>query len=241
MLMGNVAAHHETGLIVDVHGVGYDVLTHRRFRTSVSLNQAVRLFIITHVREDHIHLYGFNSATEKQWFETLTTVQGVGAKMALSLLDTMAPAQLAMAIGAGDTRALTAADGVGPKLAARLVTELRDKVLKLPTEDHSNGASMATGAGSTTKDPAPAETAPNHKSETKKKAPTAKSGGTTAAATADPSHAQRDAVSALVNLGYAPAEAFAAVAAALLRAHDAPTAHTTGALIAAALRTLGRG
>jgi Holliday junction DNA helicase RuvA len=80
------------------------------------------------VREDHIHLYGFVDAVERDWFRRLTTVQGVGARLALAILSAVAPEQLGLAILAQDKAALTRADGVGARLAARIVNELRDKV-----------------------------------------------------------------------------------------------------------------
>src|SRR6185312_5665619 len=80
------------------------------------------------VREDHIHLYGFIDTTERDWFRLLTTVQGVGARLALSILSAVAPEALTLAIAAQDRAALARADGVGPRLAARIVNELRDKV-----------------------------------------------------------------------------------------------------------------
>ena len=84
--------------------------------------------IDTHVREDHIHLYGFADAAERDWFRLLTTVQGVGAKVALAILSAVAANDLTLAIVAHDKAMLARADGVGPKLAARIVNELRDKV-----------------------------------------------------------------------------------------------------------------
>jgi Holliday junction DNA helicase RuvA len=87
-----------------------------------------RLLIETHVREDHIHLYGFIDAAERDWFRLLTTVQGVGARLALSILSTVAPETLGLAILAQDKPALAQAEGVGPRLAARIVNELRDKI-----------------------------------------------------------------------------------------------------------------
>jgi Holliday junction DNA helicase RuvA len=93
-----------------------------------AVGEAASLRIETHVREDAINLYGFVDAAEQDWFRLLTTVQGVGARVALAILGTVAPDQLAQVIAAQDKAVLTKADGVGPKLALRLVTELKDKV-----------------------------------------------------------------------------------------------------------------
>src|SRR5262249_26796837 len=113
--------------VVDVNGVGYVV--HASSRTLRELAQGVeaRLLVETVVREDAILLYGFIASAERDWFRILTTVQGVGAKVALSLLSTLAPDELASAIVAQDKASLNRAAGVGPKLAARLTTELKDK------------------------------------------------------------------------------------------------------------------
>jgi holliday junction DNA helicase RuvA len=89
---------------------------------------SARLLIETHVREDHIHLYGFIDTAERDWFRLLTTVQGVGARLALAILSAVAPEALTLAILAQDKATLARAEGVGPKLAARIVNELRDKV-----------------------------------------------------------------------------------------------------------------
>lgn len=116
-------------VIIDVGGVGY--LTFCSARTIGRLppaGAAARLLIETHVREDHIHLYGFADAEERNWFGRLTTVQGVGARLALAILSALAPEQLALAIAAEDKAALTRAEGVGAKLAARIVNELHGKV-----------------------------------------------------------------------------------------------------------------
>ena len=116
-------------VVIDVGGVGYLAFcSTRTIGRLPPLGSPARLLIETHVREDYIHLYGFADATERDWFRRLTTVQGVGARLALAILSAMAPEQLALAILAQDKKALTLAEGVGPKLATRIVNELRDKV-----------------------------------------------------------------------------------------------------------------
>lgn len=127
-LTGIIDSISEGFLILDVGGVGYLV-----FASSHTLQQLpekgghVSLLIETHVREDHIHLYGFASVEEKTWFGILTTVKGVGTKMALAILSMHPPTALQTAILAQDKAALMQASGVGGKLAERLITELKDK------------------------------------------------------------------------------------------------------------------
>ncbi len=128
-LAGIVDLVGEDGAVIDVGGVGY--LAFCSTRTLGSLPPAgmpVRLLIDTHVREDHIHLYGFLDAGERDWFRLLTTVQGVGARLALSILSAVSPEELSLAIFAQDRAVPARADGVGPRLAARIVNELKDKV-----------------------------------------------------------------------------------------------------------------
>ena len=128
-LAGVVDQVSSEAVVLDVNGVGY--LAFCSTRTISRLpppGSPARLLIETHVREDHIHLYGFFDAVERDWFQRLTTVQGVGARLALALLSAVAPEQLGFAILAQDKAALTRAEGVGPRLAARIVNELRDKV-----------------------------------------------------------------------------------------------------------------
>ena len=117
------------GVVIDVGGVGYLAFCSTRTLGLVPPpGGAVRLLIETHVREDHIHLYGFADAAERDWFRLLTTVQGVGARLALAILSAVAPEALTVTILGQDRAMLARADGVGPRLAARIVNELRDKV-----------------------------------------------------------------------------------------------------------------
>lgn len=117
--------------LVDVNGVGYIVYASSRTLGSLAAGEPARLLIETQVREDAITLYGFASASEQGLFNLLTTVQGVGAKVGLALLSCMPPAELTQSIILQDAKNITRADGVGPKLAARIVNELKDKIAKL--------------------------------------------------------------------------------------------------------------
>ena len=136
--------------VIDVGGVGY--LAFCSTRTVGRLpppGSPVRLLIETHVREDHIHLYGFIDAAERDWFRLLTTVQGVGARLALSILSAVAPEKLGLAILAQDKAVLAQAEGVGPRLAARIVNELRDKVggMASPTLPAASQVGYTSGDG----------------------------------------------------------------------------------------------
>jgi Holliday junction DNA helicase RuvA len=127
-LKGVIDGYGEDFIVVDVHGVGY--LVHCSARTLQALpaeGEAVTLSIETHVREDQIRLFGFLSDVEREWFRLLQTVQGVGTKVALSILSTLKPADLASAIALRDKATITRAPGVGPRVAERVVTELKDK------------------------------------------------------------------------------------------------------------------
>lgn len=129
MLTGRVESLGANGAILDVGGVGYLVFASTRtFDRLPSNGETVRLMIETHVREDHIHLYGFLEAAERDWFRQLMTVQGVGARMALAVLSALPPEELAHAIAAQDRAQITRADGIGNKLATRIISELKDKV-----------------------------------------------------------------------------------------------------------------
>ena len=134
--------------VVDVGGVGYLVFCSTRTIGHLPApGGAARLLIETHVREDHIHLYGFIDAVERDWFRLLTTVQGVGARLALALLSAVSPDGLALAILAQDKATLARADGVGPRLAARIVNELRDKVGGLATAVPQPSVGVAAPVG----------------------------------------------------------------------------------------------
>lgn len=127
-LKGVVDSMGDGFAIVDVGGVGYLVFASSRTLGRVGVGEAANLLIEAHVREDHIHLYGFWDALERDWFRLLTTVQGVGAKVALSILSALQPDELAQAIAAQDRAMVTRANGVGPKLATRILSELKDKI-----------------------------------------------------------------------------------------------------------------
>src|SRR5213079_1492014 len=127
-LTGTIDSYGEDFIILDVGGVGY--LVHCSARTLQALpaaGQPVMLAIETHVREDQIKLFGFLSDVEREWFRLLQTVQGVGTKVALAVLGTLKPAELASAIALRDKAMVARTPGVGPKVAERIVTELKDK------------------------------------------------------------------------------------------------------------------
>jgi Holliday junction DNA helicase RuvA len=148
MLAGIVDHAAADSVVVDVNGVGYLVFASARTLARVPpRGEAVRLLIETHVREDHIHLYGFADEAERGWFRLLTTVQGVGAKLALALLSVLPPEALATAIMAQDKAALARADGVGQKLAQRIANELKDKVGGIALGPAATSAPVAAPPG----------------------------------------------------------------------------------------------
>lgn len=207
-LKGIIDTIAEDHLILDVGGVGYLVFASRRVLAACEVGTALALTIETHVREDHIHLYGFASASEREAFRMLTSVQGVGARMGLAILGQFAVDELLTVIAAQDKKMLTTVSGVGPKLAERIVTELKNKVGTLPVVAAEMAAPQKTSG---------------------KKA--AASGA--AAAPLATNTASADAVSALVHLGYGRTEAFAAVARAQSSGEEG-----LDALIKAGLREL---
>jgi Holliday junction DNA helicase RuvA len=139
-LTGRVEAIESDRCVIDVNGVGYLVQASTRTLALLAAGASVSLLIEMLVREDAILLFGFADAAEREWFRLLTTVQGVGAKVALSLLSALSPPELIGAIQAGDRASLTRVSGVGTKLAARLLTELHDKAAAMPAGVGAGGA-----------------------------------------------------------------------------------------------------
>ena len=128
-LKGRVDLIEQDSAIIDVGGVGYLVFCSAKTLAGLpTQGEACEIFVETHVREDHIHLYGFATTAEKAAFKLLTSVQGVGAKVGLAILSALSPQELQAAVASGDKAPFTRASGVGPKLAQRLVTELADKI-----------------------------------------------------------------------------------------------------------------
>lgn len=185
-LSGIVDSYGEDHIILDVNGVGY--LVHCSARTLQELPPAgepARLAIETYVREDQIRLFGFASDVEREWFRLLQTVQGVGAKVALAVLGTLRPAELADAVAMRDRAMVARTPGVGVKVAERIVTELKDKAPAYTQIDPA--VVRLSGALDDKQAPAPVS----------------------------------DAVSALVNLGYAQPQAAAAIAAVMRQGIEA--------------------
>ncbi|PZX19656.1 Holliday junction DNA helicase subunit RuvA [Palleronia aestuarii] len=205
-------------VMIDVGGVGYVV--HVSDRTMAALprvGEAAALWTDLLVREDLLQLYGFATPVEKEWHRLLTSVQGIGAKASLAILGALGPEGVGRAIALGDATAIRAAPGVGPKIASRVVNELRDKapaVMAMGGAVHAEpDAPVIEAAPSATGATAPPPAAPRPE------------GGAAA---------QAEALSALTNLGYGPSEAMQAVA----EAAGTEAGLDTGGLIRAALRRL---
>jgi len=139
--------------VIDVNGVGYLIFCSSRTLDRFVIGEAATVHVETHVREDHFHLYGFVDGGERAWFKLLTTVQGVGAKVALALLSVLSADELTHAIAAQDKAQVGRANGVGPKLASRIVLELKDKVAKMALSSVST-TSASTPINSATSSPA---------------------------------------------------------------------------------------
>ncbi|HEX6001808.1 MAG TPA: Holliday junction branch migration protein RuvA [Hyphomicrobiaceae bacterium] len=144
-LKGTVDVVGEGHAIVDVGGVGYEVQASARTLRAMQPGQEVSLAIETHVREDAIRLYGFASEVERAWFRTLQTIQGVGAKVALGVLGTLSPQDIAQAVALQNWAAVEQAPGVGKKLAQRIVAELKDKAPAFPAVASGGGPALANG------------------------------------------------------------------------------------------------
>jgi len=201
------AADH---ILIDVRGVGYLVYcSDRTLATLPGVGEAVALFTDLVVREDLMQLFGFPTLAEKEWHRLLMSVQGVGAKASLAILGILGPDGVSRAIALGDWNAVKAAKGIGPKIAQRIVLDLKDKA---PTVMAMSGG-VAQPAKEAAEDDAVIEPM---------------------AVATPPSSAQADALSALGNLGYGPSDAAAAVAQA---AGEDPSADTP-VLIRAALKLL---
>jgi Holliday junction DNA helicase RuvA len=147
-LTGILDSASANGVILDVAGVGYLVSCSSATQSRLpAVGEPVSLLIDTHVREDRIQLFGFADQAEREWFRRLTTVQGVGAKLALALLSTLRPDDLLRAIAAADKEMLTRADGVGQKLATRIVSELKDRIGTVELAAAQPPAARPPGAG----------------------------------------------------------------------------------------------
>jgi len=143
-LRGRLDSIGEDWLVVDVGGVGYLLFcSARTLRALPAVGELVELFVDTHVREDHIHLYGFGGTRERGWFTLLQTVQGVGARVAMGLLSVLSPEDLAQTIAANDRGPLTRANGIGRKVADRILAELKEKVAKFSVDSPIEGADVA--------------------------------------------------------------------------------------------------
>lgn len=135
-LKGLIDSYGDDWVIVDVNGVGYLVTCSTRTLTSLPpVGEATTIAIETYIREDQFRLFGFSSENEREWFRILMTVQGVGAKVALAILSTLSTRDLASAIAMQDKAMIARTPGVGPKMAVRIVTELRDKASSLSLGD----------------------------------------------------------------------------------------------------------
>jgi len=143
-LRGRLDSIGEDWVVVDVGGVGYLLYcSARTLRVLPAVGELVELFVDTHVREDHIHLYGFGAPREREWFTLLQTVQGVGARVAMGLLSVLSPDDLAQTIAASDRGPLTRANGIGRKVAERILSELKEKVAKFSIDSSVEGAASA--------------------------------------------------------------------------------------------------
>jgi Holliday junction DNA helicase RuvA len=138
-LKGLIDSTGQGWAVIDVGGVGYLVFCSSRTLGHFNVGDVTGILVETHVREDHIHLYGFCDALERDWFKLLTTVQGVGVKVALGMLGVLSPEQLVQAVAVQDKTMITQAPGVGSKLATRILSELKDKVESIVMDANLGG------------------------------------------------------------------------------------------------------
>ncbi|MBY6261436.1 Holliday junction branch migration protein RuvA [Azospirillum sp. 412522] len=143
-LTGIVDSTGTDWVVLDVNGVGYLLSCSNRTLSRLAVGERASLVVETFIREERIVLHGFGDQADREWFKLLTTIQGVGARLALSILGVLDPDQLTRAIASQDKTALVRADGVGPKVAARILNELKDKVGNLAL---GPAASAGTPAG----------------------------------------------------------------------------------------------
>ena len=200
-------------VLIDVRGVGY--IVHVSERTLAGLpgpGQPVALYTEMILREDLMQLIGFPTLLDKEWFRLLTTVQGVGAKAALAILGTLGPEGAGRAITLGDARAVQAAPGVGPKLAQRIVLELKSKAPAVMAAGMALAATADGGDLAEVLEAAPAATIKPARKTAEPKAPPPRVAYVA------------DALSALTNLGYATGDAAEAVAVVSGEAPEADTA-----------------
>ncbi|MEL0293090.1 MAG: Holliday junction branch migration protein RuvA [Alphaproteobacteria bacterium] len=208
-LRGTIVELGESGVILDVAGVGYAITVSGKTQARLGLaDPAVTLLTEMIVREDSMTLFGFLEPAERDAFRLLTSVQGVGAKAAMAILSVLTPAELASAIMASDKAMVSRADGVGPKLAQRVVNELAEKIGRLPSLATGFGGGLSAGDGA-------------------------------AGVGAGGDAALGDAMSALLNLGYGRQEAHGALLRARQKIVDANGKVDVSALIAGALQEMG--
>ncbi len=218
-LTGRVDYRGTDHVLLDVNGVGYIVYCSDRTLSSLpGAGQVAALYTELLVREDNLQLFGFLTLFEREWHRLLISVQGVGSKASMAILGTLGAEGIGRAIAIGDWGAVKAAPGVGPKLAQRVVNELKDKGPAIMALGGSLSSAMGDDEAQVIEPSAPTAAPP----QPKPNMPAPKAA------------AQAEALSALQNLGYAPSEAASAVATAAGDAPDAPTP----ALIRAALRLL---
>ncbi len=200
-------------VLIDVRGVGYLVYCSDRTMAALpAVGEAVALYTDLLVREDLMQLFGFQTLVEKEWHRLLTSVQGVGAKASLAILGTLGPDGVSRAIALGDWNAVKAAKGIGPKIAQRVVLDLKDKAPSVMAMSGTTAEPQASSREDVLEEPAVVPPPPK----------------------VTQSSAQSDALSALANLGYNPGDAAAAVAQAGGENPEAETAE----LIRAALKLL---